>query len=102
VVLFDALYGETPSFARYIECHVKDGLQFVVISLPNGTTDRESRALFRRLQRSIGPAFVTTAEPADLARAIGSHPIVIAHGTPPHRLVPATHLAEVLTALHRL
>jgi hypothetical protein len=100
VVLFDALYGETPGFARYIERHVKDGLQFIVISLPNGTTDRESRVLWQRLERSLGPALVTTAEPVDLVQAIGTHPIVIAHGTPPHRLVPATHLAEVLAALH--
>lgn len=111
VVLFDALYGETSSFAREIERRSvaespRDGTQsavfhFVDISLPNGVPSRESRSLAQRLLRSLGPARVTTALPLQIVEAIETHPIVIATGTPPHRLVPATHLAEVLGALHR-
>jgi hypothetical protein len=101
VVLFDALYGETPRFARYVEEHASEGLQFVVVSLPNATPERESRVLLRRLREKLGAEAVATAGPSELAQAVAAHAIVIAEGTPPHRLVPATHLAEVLRALHR-
>lgn len=101
VVLFDALYGETPRFARYVEAHAREGLQFVNISLPNATPARESRVLLRRLRDHLGAQAVATAGPSDLAQVVAEHAIVIADGTPPHRLVPATHLAEVLSALHR-
>lgn len=100
VVLLDALYGETPRFARYVEQHARDGLQFVVVSLPNATPQRESRVLLRRLQGSLGADAIAIAGPRDLAQAVADRAIVIAEGTPPHRLLPATHLAELLRALH--
>ena len=101
VVLFDALYAETPRYARYVESHAAEGLRFVSISLAHGTPERESRVLAARLQRSLGKARVITTDAAGIAQAIARHPIVFARGTPPHRLVPATHLAEVLAALLR-
>jgi hypothetical protein len=103
LVLFDALYGETPRFAGYVERHGQGSEPFrlIAISLPHGIPDRESSQLFQRLQHRLGSARVTTAEPAEIARRIRAYPIVIAHGTPPHRLVPATHLAGVMAALYR-
>jgi hypothetical protein len=100
VVLFDALYGETARFADVIEQRSGTGLRFVDISLANGTPERESRNLLQRLQKTLAASQTITAEPEGIAQAIARAPIVIAHGTPPHRLVPATHLAAVLTALH--
>jgi hypothetical protein len=100
VVLFDALYGETPRFARYIEAHAPLGLRFVSVALERGAPRRENAWLLRRLQRTLGRERVVSAEAPQLAAAVAEHPIVIATGTPPHRLVPATHLAEVLQALH--
>jgi hypothetical protein len=100
VVLLDALYGETPRFARYIETHAAAGLRFVSIALPNGRPELENRALLQRLQRSLGHARVASAAAAEIAAAIAEHAIVIAEGVPPHRLVPAHHMAEVLRALH--
>jgi hypothetical protein len=99
VVLLDALYGETPRFARYIEAHAGQGLRFVSIALERGTPQRENLLLLRRLRRTLGRDRVATAEAADLAPSVAAHAIVIATGTPPHRLLPATHLAAVLRAL---
>jgi len=103
LVLFDALYGETPRFAGYVERHSqgRDPFRLIGISLPHGIPDRESGQLFQRLQHRLGSARVTSAEPAEIASRIRAYPIVIAHGTPPHSLVPATHLAQVLAALYR-
>jgi hypothetical protein len=100
VVLFDALYGETPRFARYIEAHAPSGLRFVSIALERGAPRRENESLLRRLRRTLGHEGVVSADASQLAAAVAEHPIVIATGTPPHRLLPATHLAEVLRALH--
>lgn len=99
LVLLDALYGETPRFARYVEAHAASGLHFVSIYLEQGTPRRENQALLRRLRYSLGAERVATAEASDLATTVAEHPIVIASGTPPHRLLPATHLAELLRAL---
>jgi hypothetical protein len=99
VVLFDALYGEGPRFADYIEAHAATGLRFVSIALPNGIPAHENVALLRRLRRTLGTEHVFTSDAEHLAEAIALHPIVIASGTPPHRLVPANHLAEVLRSL---
>lgn len=100
VILLDALYGETTSFARYVERYARVGLHFITVSLPHAKPERESRSLGLRLTRSLGAERVTTASAAQLTHAIGSHAIVIAEGTPPHRLVPATHMAEILASLH--
>ena len=102
VVLFDALYAETPRFARYVLQHARAGLRFVVISLAHGIPERESRVLAAELRAKLGAAQVITTDAAGIAQAVASHPIVFAQGKPPHRLVPATHLSEVLAALHRV
>jgi hypothetical protein len=99
VVLFDALYGEGPRFADYIEAHAATGLRFVSIALANGIPAHENELLLARLRATIGNDRVATSDAAHLVQAIAAHPIVIASGTPPHRLVPANHLAEVLRAL---
>ena len=99
VVLLDALYAETARFARYMETH-RSGLQLVVISLPHGTPAREAEVLERRLRRSLGAEHVTSVDPNGIGAAIIRYPIVFARGMPPHRLVPATHLTEVLSAMH--
>lgn len=100
VTLLDALYGEAAGFARYVERHAAE-LQFVVISLPNGTPAREARRLARRLTQRLGRDRVTRIDRDGIADAIADHPIVFAQGRPPHRAMPATYLAEVLAALHR-
>jgi hypothetical protein len=100
VVLLDALYNGTDRFAKYVEAH-RSALQFVVISLPNGTPARESVVLERRLRRSLGAERVTSVDPNGIGEAIARYPIVFAQGKPPHRLVPASHLSEVLSALHQ-
>jgi hypothetical protein len=97
VVLLDALYGETPRFAAYVEAH--PGVHFVSIALAQGNPQRENAQLLRRLRRTIGAPRIASADASGLVQAIAEHPIVIATGTPPHRLLPATHLAEVLRAL---
>jgi hypothetical protein len=99
VVLLDALYGETPRFAHYVETHIAAGLRFVSISIGHGATERENRALYEQLRRSFGDR-VGNADAASLVASIANHPIVIGTGTPPHRLVPTHHLAEILRALH--
>ena len=99
VVLLDALYGETPRFARFVEAHAAAGLRFVSLSLDRGTPRKENRALLTRLRHSLGPERVATTNAAELARTVAAHPIVIGTGIPPHRLLPATHLAELLRAL---
>jgi hypothetical protein len=99
VVLFDALYGEGPRFADYIEAHAVAGLRFVSIALANGIPAHENALLLQRLRATLGSERVSTSDAAHLVQAIAAHPIVIASGTPPHRLVPANHLAEVLRAL---
>src|SRR5262249_11652235 len=100
LVLLDALYAETERFAKYIESR-HDGLQLVVISLPNGTPAHESALLEQRLRRSLGAEHVTSVDPNGIGDAILRYRIVFARGMPPHRLVPATHLGEVLSALHQ-
>jgi hypothetical protein len=100
VVLLDALYGETPRFARYVDDHAAAGLRFVSISIGHGPTERENRALFNELRRSLGDR-VGSADAESLGASIVTHPIVIGTGTPPHRLVPAHNLAAILRALHR-
>jgi hypothetical protein len=100
LVLFDALYGETPRFAHYIEAHAASGLRFVSIALERGGPRRENEVLLRRLRRTLGNERVVWVGSAELAAAVAEHPMVIGIGTPPHRLLPATHLAEVLHALH--
>jgi hypothetical protein len=99
VVLLDSLYAERDRFAQYVEAH-RDGLQFVVISVPNQVPAREALVLEKRLRRSIGAKHVTSADPNGIGEAIARYPIVFARGKPPHRLVPANHLSEVLAALH--
>jgi hypothetical protein len=101
VVLFDALYNETYRFARYIESRAASGFRFVSVSLPRGIPHRQSQQLLRRLRRTLGQERVVTADAKTLAQTVAKHAIVIAEGTPPHRLVPANHLAEVLQALHQ-
>jgi hypothetical protein len=101
MVLFDALYHETYRFARYIEARAASGFRFVSVSLPRGIPNRQSQRLLRRLRRTLGQDRVVTADAAALAETVARHAIVIAEGTPPHRLVPANHLAEVLQALHQ-
>jgi hypothetical protein len=100
LVLLDALYGETPRFARYVGAHAAAGLHFVSIALERGIPRRENESLLRRLRRSLGKDAVVSVAAADLAQAVEQHAIVIGVGTPPHRLLPATHLAEILHALH--
>ena len=68
--LFDALYGETPRFARYVEEHAREGLHFVSVSLPNATPARESRVLLKRLRQRLGTDAVATAGPSDLAEVV--------------------------------
>jgi hypothetical protein len=99
-VLFDALYGETDRFADDLEAHLADGFHFVSIALAHGIPARENALLLRRLRDDLGPERVVTSDAAHLSEAIARHPIVIAEGRPPHRLVPATHLSEVLRSLH--
>jgi hypothetical protein len=99
VVLLDALYAETTRFAKYAESHAP-GLHWVVISLPNGIPAREAELLEHRLRRSIGAEHVTSVDPNGIGAAVARYPIVFARGTPPHRLLPATHLGVVLSALH--
>ena len=53
-----------------------------------------------RLRMTLGRDRVVSVEAAELGEAIAKHPIVFGLGTPPHRLVPAHHLSEVLRALH--
>jgi hypothetical protein len=100
VTLLDALYGEVPRYARYIAAHAQAGLQLVDISLPNGQPARESRELAKRLTRALGPDRVRSVETEGIGDAIARYPIVFAHGRPPHRLMPASHLAQVLAALY--
>ena len=100
VVLLDALYGETPRFAAFVAQHASEGLHFVSIALPNGTTAHENQALARTLRARLGASAVTSVNASGIADAVATHPIVIADGSPPHRLMPATHLADVLRALH--
>jgi hypothetical protein len=99
VVLMDALYAETPRFAHYIETHAARGFRFVSIALPNGRPYRENQVLLRRLQHSLGRTRVASAAADGIATALANAAIVIADGTPPHRLVPFTHLPDVLRAL---
>jgi hypothetical protein len=100
VVMLDALYGETPRFAAFVAQHASEGLHFVSIALPNGTTAKENRELARLLRARLGASAVTIASASGLADAVAAHAIVIAEGSPPHRLMPATHLPAVLRALH--
>jgi hypothetical protein len=100
VVMLDALYGETPRFAAFIAQHAAQGLHFVSIALPNGTTAHENRELARLLRARLGAGAVTHASVAGIADAVAAHAIVIAEGSPPHRLMPSTHLPDVLRALH--
>jgi hypothetical protein len=100
VVLLDSLYAEAPRFAKYIEAHRSD-MQLVAISLPNGTPAREAAALEKRLRRSIGAEHVTSVDPNGIGDAIARYPIVFARGRPTHRLVPANHMSDVLSALHK-
>lgn len=99
LVLLDALYGETDRYAELLE-HAT-GLRFVSIYLERGTPRTESDRLYARLSRSLGAA-VARAEPAELTRAIAAHPIVFAPGRPPHRLLPQSHLTELLRAFRQL
>ncbi|MET0390247.1 MAG: hypothetical protein ABW321_30025 [Polyangiales bacterium] len=101
VVLLDALYGETPRFAAYVERRVPEGLHFVAIGLGQGTPAREGRGLMASLRKRLPASQLAEVEAAGIADAVARHAVVIASGTPPHRLVPETHLAEVLAALHR-
>jgi hypothetical protein len=98
IVLLDALYGETDRYARVVETLVPRGLRFVSLYLARGAPRIESQRLYRRLKRKLG-SVVEQAETADLARVIASKAVVIGQGEPPHRLLPETHLTEILRAL---
>lgn len=99
LVLFDSMYAETARFARYVEAH-RAHLQLVVISLPHGPPAREAAVLEQRLRRSFGAHAVTNVDPNGIGDAITRYPVVFARGRPTHRLVPANHLSDVLSALH--
>jgi hypothetical protein len=99
VTLLDALYGETERYARYVEQHARE-LKLVDLSLPNGAPAHESTRLARRLMRTLGADRVTSVDPDGIGDAISRYPVVFAHGRPPHRLMPASHLTQVLKALH--
>jgi hypothetical protein len=100
VTLLDALYGEVPRYARYVAAHAQDGLQLVDISLPNGQPARESQELARRLTRALGAERLRSVDAEGIGDAIARYPIVFARGRPPHRAMPASHLAQVLAALY--
>jgi hypothetical protein len=103
VVLFDALYGEADAYADYIEAHAGSGLRVIALHLGGAATYRNDRHLYRRLKRRLGTERVAwTATQPELEAALAAlaeHPIVIGAATPPHRLVPEHHLAQVLRAL---
>ncbi|HKP59795.1 MAG TPA: hypothetical protein VJV78_23890 [Polyangiales bacterium] len=100
IVLLDALYGETDRYAELVENW--RGLRFVSLYLERGTPRTESQRLYERLSRSIGGDKVLRAPSNELARAVVAHPIVFGLGRPPHRLLPQTHLAELLRAFGQL
>lgn len=101
IVLLDALYAETDRYARVVETLTPRGLRFVSLYLARGTPRTESQRLYRRLKRSLGPV-VEEVETADLARAVASKQVVFALGKPPHRLLPQSHLSELLRALSQV
>jgi pimeloyl-ACP methyl ester carboxylesterase len=98
IVLLDALYADTDRYARLLEAQVPKGLRFVSLYLERGTPRTENQRLYRRLKRSLGSA-VREAKPDELAQAVASKAVVIGQGTPPHRLLPETHLTELVRAL---
>ena len=99
IVLLDALYGETDRYAELLE-HAA-GLRFVSIYLALGTPRTESERLYQRLSQSLGAA-VAKAKTPELARGVVEHRVLFAPGRPPHRLLPQTHLSELLRALRQL
>lgn len=99
VVLMDALYGSADRYARFVLRHAPRGLRLVALHLGFGATYQNDRQLHRKLLRKLGGAQVAWADPETLDAALASHPIVVASGRPPHRQVPAHHLAQVLRAL---
>ena len=98
IVLLDALYGETDRYVRVVESQARRGLRFVSLYLARGTPRTENQRLYRRLSRTLAGS-VARPNADELARAVATHPIVITEGKPPHRLMPATHLTELLRAL---
>jgi hypothetical protein len=101
IVLLDALYGDTDRYVRLVETQAGRGLRFVSLYLARGTPRTENQRLYRRLVRTLGTS-VERPNADELERAVATHPIVIAQGRPPHRLMPANHLTELLRALGRV
>lgn len=99
VVLLDALYGDTESYARYVAQHAASGLHFVALHLSGGRPAHEDLRLQRMLVRKLGAEAVVLTDAAGLSAALATHAIVIASGTPPHWLMPGHHMAQVLAAL---
>jgi pimeloyl-ACP methyl ester carboxylesterase len=97
IVLLDALYGETPRYVRVVETQVPRGLRFVSLYLERGPPRVENQRLYRRLKRTLGSS-VEQVDTADIPRAVAARPVVLALGTPPHRLLPEHHLTELLRA----
>jgi hypothetical protein len=97
VVLMDALYADEARFARWLQASPRARL--ASIHLGRGDTARRSRALARRLRRTLGAEQVAEVEEAQLADALGKRRVVVTRGRGAHRLVPAHYLALVLRSL---
>jgi len=86
VILFDALYAGTETFARWASIA---GRRLVSIHTGRGSTARQSRRLARLAQRAglaVGQSLSADA------------PVVVMETSAPHREVPRAHLADCLGA----
>ena len=99
VVLMDALYSGADAFGRWLDERADPRARIVSIYLGSGKTYRESRRLYRRMRKRLGPDRVARVGDQGLLEAITSHRVVIVSGRAPHRLVPQNYLSDVLAAL---
>jgi hypothetical protein len=86
VVLMDALYGYSARYARWLTERAPAQCRLVSFYLGRGKTYRESRALFAQVRRKLGER--SARQRVTLARAHAAH-----------ALIPAAHLAPVLSGL---
>ncbi len=102
VVLFDALYGETDTFLRWIR-GAPAGAHLLSLETGVGLPARHSATLLRAARRHFGAARVgkldAQIDGAGLREALQPLRVAIARVKVPHRQVPAAYLAIVLRAL---
>jgi hypothetical protein len=105
VILLDALYGYSARFARWLE-RAEGRARLVSVYIGRGKTYRESRLLFTRGRRALGPAHVAQLRsrgaegaPRGLAQALATKQLIIANSFAEHAGLPAAQLAGILAAL---